>query len=1510
MRRYLLPLALLAATPVLAQDDDRGFIVGLIEDNLNAPGLTVRLDGFDGALSSTASVESLTVADDEGVWLRLEDVVLDWNRSALLRGRLEVEELSAGLISVVRAPLPAEGVEALPDAGATGFSLPNLPVSIDIDALRAERIELGAALLGQDATLTLEASGQLIDGSGAVTIAARRIDGGTGTYSIEASYAAEGQVLSIDLDIAEAQGGLVSTLTQLPGAPAIELTVRGDGPLDAFTADVALASDGEDRLSGQVALQGTDAGRRFDVDLSGDVTPLFAPRYRSFFGEDVSLAANGLQGDDGTLTLDALDLRTRALQLAGSARLGDDGWPTFIDITGRIEAADGTTVLLPTADNSQLRRADLTLQYDADVADDIALDLTLLDYTSPSVTFGEGQITATGAIRRDGGTVAGATAALAAAVDGLAFSDPALAQATGTRLSLDTTVDWATGDPVRLTGLALRGPDYSITGDVEVDGTDSELPVTLRLDLAADVQSLARFAALSGQDLSGSAEATVTGTAAPLAGTFDLNLEATTRDLALGIAQADALLSGETVLATAVRRTTEGTFVDDLELTSDQFTVDGSVTLLATESETYASGDRSTARLTATVADGTLFDPRLDGSIDLSVDVRQNEAGAWQGTLDASAPEGITVSADGTLTGDAPDVQFSAAVPRIEPFAPGIPGGATVTGRAFAEDGVWSVDVEGTGPWDLTASVDGPVTGPAPRIAFEAELPDLTAPVPALAQTPALRGPVALSGTLEQVDGRWVVDTSVDAPADITLRARGPVTGTPRIEIAGTVPEISALVPAIEGRIDLEATIAQEGQDWTAEATLRGPYDARVSARTTLTEDPLAVDFAADIDDLSPLAPVPGGLSVTGRAVRTDDGFTIDLDGTGPYDATIDATVDLADGTPAIVATGRIPDTSQLVPQLSGPLDYDVTAEQVDGQFRVTAQVDGAQAISASVEGIATGPEADLDFRLSVGNVAPFVPGLSGALNASGRVFQQGGNWAVDLDANGPLNATLTANGVLTGGAPQAEFTLAVPNIGPLLPDISGPLRVTGTAAQRGDAWNIDIDLAGPAGTTADVSGDVGTDGTLDLSIDGSAPLGLANAALSPRRLAGIARFDLALNGPAGLDALSGTITTSGAALVLPSLQNGLDAIDATVRLDDGTAQVTLTAAPQTGGRLSVDGPIALSGGFAADLAVDFDMTLADPRLYTADVAGNLRISGPLAGGALVAGTILVDGAEISVPSSGLTSIGDLPPIEFVGSPRPVRRTLERAGQTVDGRDPDAESSDGGGGYRLDLTISAPGRIFVRGRGLDAELGGQLRLTGTTSNPITAGGFELIRGRLDILEQRFDLDEGRISFQGDLTPFIRLVAVTQTDTITASIVIEGPANAIEVRFESTPEVPQEEIVAQIFFGRGLDQLSPLQAIQLANSIAVLAGRGSGGLLDSLRGTAGLDDLDITTDDDGNVALRAGKYVSDNVYTDVEVNQDGEATISLNLDVTPNLTVRGATGATGGTSLGLFYERDY
>ncbi|MEJ8562047.1 translocation/assembly module TamB domain-containing protein [Yoonia sp. GPGPB17] len=203
-----------------------------------------------------------------------------------------------------------------------------------------------------------------------------------------------------------------------------------------------------------------------------------------------------------------------------------------------------------------------------------------------------------------------------------------------------------------------------------------------------------------------------------------------------------------------------------------------------------------------------------------------------------------------------------------------------------------------------------------------------------------------------------------------------------------------------------------------------------------------------------------------------------------------------------------------------------------------------------------------------------------------------------------------------------------------------------------------------------------------------------------------------------------------------------------------------------------------------------------------------------------------------------------------------------------------------------------------------------MTIGGTTSNVIPVGRFELIRGRIDILQQRFALDEGTATLQGDFDPFIRLVATTETDTGTViSIIVEGPAGEPEVTFTSIPELPQDEVLSQLIFGRDLQSISPLQAVQLASAISTLAGRG-GGTLNNFRESIGLDDFDVTTDDEGNAAVRAGAYLSENVYTDVTVTSEGDTEINLNLDITNEITAKGSVDQDGETGIGLFFERDY
>jgi len=222
--------------------------------------------------------------------------------------------------------------------------------------------------------------------------------------------------------------------------------------------------------------------------------------------------------------------------------------------------------------------------------------------------------------------------------------------------------------------------------------------------------------------------------------------------------------------------------------------------------------------------------------------------------------------------------------------------------------------------------------------------------------------------------------------------------------------------------------------------------------------------------------------------------------------------------------------------------------------------------------------------------------------------------------------------------------------------------------------------------------------------------------------------------------------------------------------------------------------------------------------------------------------------------------------------------------------------------------LNAPNQIFVRGRGLDAELGGRIRLLGTLSNLSPQGKFTLRRGRLSILSQRLDLVEGDISLEGDLDPMLNFLATTSSSDIQAFIRLSGSASKLQVSFSSNPELPEDEVLAHIIFGRNITDLSPAQIARLASLAAELTGGNRPSLINGLRANTGLDDIDLVQDSDGNAAVKAGKYVSDNVYLGVQAGRETEATI--NLDITDELTARGAVNSRGESSLGIFFEKDY
>ena len=308
-------------------------------------------------------------------------------------------------------------------------------------------------------------------------------------------------------------------------------------------------------------------------------------------------------------------------------------------------------------------------------------------------------------------------------------------------------------------------------------------------------------------------------------------------------------------------------------------------------------------------------------------------------------------------------------------------------------------------------------------------------------------------------------------------------------------------------------------------------------------------------------------------------------------------------------------------------------------------------------------------------------------------------------------NPQVTARATARVDGSQRDITLEarLANLALILPEFPGPVSLAGTATDTGNAYRIDLRGTGPAQIDARATGTLAkAGGTADLQVSGTVQSALANVFFEPRSISGPARFDLTLKGPVSLQSLAGRVSVQGASFSDVRLGLGVADLGATAVLANGRATVEAGGTLRSGGRVAAQGTIALAAPHDADIAVNLTRaTLRDPDLFEAETSGELRVAGPLAGGARVSGRIDIVTAEIRIPSSSLSSLGAIPDIRHIDDRAEVRETRRRAGLSGGSGGVGASQSTGPV-YGIDIELVAPGRLFLRGRGLDAELSGAL----------------------------------------------------------------------------------------------------------------------------------------------------------------------------------------------------------
>ncbi|MEZ5824881.1 MAG: translocation/assembly module TamB domain-containing protein [Geminicoccaceae bacterium] len=520
-----------------------------------------------------------------------------------------------------------------------------------------------------------------------------------------------------------------------------------------------------------------------------------------------------------------------------------------------------------------------------------------------------------------------------------------------------------------------------------------------------------------------------------------------------------------------------------------------------------------------------------------------------------------------------------------------------------------------------------------------------------------------------------------------------------------------------------------------------------------------------------------------------------------------------------------------------------------------------------------------------------------------------------------PLTGTAKGDIRLAGTptAPKIDVALDIAEIRPgdsfyrNKPGFDADIRT----AIGGGRLKLDVDLAGLAAEPGRISLsmplglslepfalDLSDTARLDGTVKAKADIGKLSvlAPLDGQRIAGVADLDLVIRGTLARPLVEGDIVLDDG--VVQDAASGFTLADTTMRLEVKNQRieiVKLEATDSDKGRISLDGSIGIdpNSAFPFDITITSkEMRVLESTLGRAFVSTDLALKGDSRGGR-VAGKVTLDSANIQIPGGGGIDPVKLDVVEVGASSGKTKPTPKKPAPKGPGFD-----------LALDIDFVAPSRLFVRGRGLESEWGGELDITGKAASPEIAGAIEFRRGYLDFLDRRFAIRTGKIGFTGDLIPEIELSAAAQGEELVAIVGISGPATKPEFELTSEPSRPQDEILSDLLFKRDVSSITPAQGVRLAAAIRTLEGGGTD-TLGQLRDSVGLDTLDIGGESAGEATAKAGKYIADGVFLEVERGlASGSGKARVEIELTDNITVNTEVTEDAQSGVGIEWRLDY
>lgn len=357
-----------------------------------------------------------------------------------------------------------------------------------------------------------------------------------------------------------------------------------------------------------------------------------------------------------------------------------------------------------------------------------------------------------------------------------------------------------------------------------------------------------------------------------------------------------------------------------------------------------------------------------------------------------------------------------------------------------------------------------------------------------------------------------------------------------------------------------------------------------------------------------------------------------------------------------------------------------------------------------------------------------------------------------------------------------------------------------------------------------------------------------------------------------------------------------LEALGLDARARGSALDLNATATDGGHGRISARGSIDLwNRRYVSDLFLDACQLLRLDLVHST-ATGALRLQGS-AQKATLDGNLILDPTTIQLPLSTPPDLARIEIQEINANPTNSDTTPRPVAFITD----------------LNLRVGIPARMHVQRRDLDSEWSGQLHVGGSQDRPVLSGEMTLLRGKLEFLDRIFELTKGVLTLDGETppNPYLDVLGETQILDTLVQVRLNGPARNFQLTLTSVPMLPQDELLSMILFGRSQRQISPLQAVRLAQAAAELTGISTvPDVLGAFKSRLGLQEVDVSKDDDDNTAIGIGGYVGEKYYVRTQRSVSGKDSTKVEVQLTPKISVETEIGSDSRQGGGVNWKHDY